>query len=101
MGLTPARAPRKGRIAQREPSRRHAAQCTDDFTRYRLKLSRFIGMWAEAWVQGFESTSPSAGSRVFGFLVKAEVTMIPRLAFLLAALVLGSCSSMQRELSDD
>jgi hypothetical protein len=27
--------------------------------------------------------------------------MIPRLAFLLAALVLGSCSSMQRELSDD
>ena len=27
--------------------------------------------------------------------------MIPRLAFLLVALVLGSCSSMQRELSDD
>jgi hypothetical protein len=27
--------------------------------------------------------------------------MIPRLAFLLAALVLASCSSMQRELSDD
>jgi len=30
-----------------------------------------------------------------------KVAMIPRLAFLLAALVLGSCSSMQRELSDD
>jgi hypothetical protein len=27
--------------------------------------------------------------------------MILRLAFLLAALMLGSCSSMQRELSDD
>jgi len=27
--------------------------------------------------------------------------MIPRLAFVLAALVLGSCSSTQRELSDD
>jgi hypothetical protein len=27
--------------------------------------------------------------------------MIPRLAFLLVALVLGSCSSTQRELSDD
>jgi hypothetical protein len=27
--------------------------------------------------------------------------MIPRLTFLLAALVLGSCSSTQRELSDD
>jgi hypothetical protein len=27
--------------------------------------------------------------------------MIPRLAFLVAALVLGSCSSMQHELSDD
>jgi hypothetical protein len=27
--------------------------------------------------------------------------MIPRLAFLLATLVLASCSSMQRELSDD
>src|SRR5262249_36237756 len=27
--------------------------------------------------------------------------MIPRLAFVLVALVLGSCSSMQRELSDD
>jgi hypothetical protein len=27
--------------------------------------------------------------------------MFPRLAFLLAALMLGGCSSMQRELSDD
>jgi hypothetical protein len=27
--------------------------------------------------------------------------MIPKLPFLLAALVLGNCSSMQRELSDD
>jgi hypothetical protein len=30
-----------------------------------------------------------------------KVALIPRLAFLLAALVHGSCSSMQRELSDD
>jgi hypothetical protein len=30
-----------------------------------------------------------------------EVAMILRLALLLVALMLGSCSSMQRELSDD
>jgi hypothetical protein len=30
-----------------------------------------------------------------------QVAMILRLALLLVALVLGSCSSMQRELSDD
>jgi hypothetical protein len=36
-----------------------------------------------------------------GLMAWRQIAMILRLALLLATLMLGSCSSMQRELSDD
>ena len=46
-------------------------------------------------------TSPPQVPESLVLLLRAEVAMILRVALLLAALMLGSCSSMQRELSDD